>query len=87
MDAWRKLSLMAQALDADASVDAVYRSDWGRILATLIRPVGDGEEPSAIDELPHGGSSQQTVFRLRGDRRGGLIDSLTEHQMPSSEDA
>jgi RNA polymerase sigma-70 factor (ECF subfamily) len=27
--------------DADAAVDAVYRSDWGRIVATLIRLVGD----------------------------------------------
>lgn len=28
-------------LDADAAVDAVYRSDWGRIVATLIRLVRD----------------------------------------------
>ena len=28
-------------LDAAAAVDAVYRSDWGRIVATLIRIVGD----------------------------------------------
>ena len=27
--------------DANAAVDAVYRSDWGRIVATLIRLVGD----------------------------------------------
>jgi RNA polymerase sigma-70 factor (ECF subfamily) len=27
--------------DSDAAVEAVYRSDWGRILATLIRLVGD----------------------------------------------
>lgn len=27
--------------DTDAAVDAVYRSDWGRIMATLIRLVGD----------------------------------------------
>src|SRR5688572_1877729 len=27
--------------DAGATVDAVYRSDWGRIVATLIRLVGD----------------------------------------------
>src|SRR5205823_2882950 len=27
--------------NADAAVDAVYRSDWGRIVATLIRLVGD----------------------------------------------
>ena len=32
---------MAASLDADAAVDAVYRSDWGRIVATLIRLVGD----------------------------------------------
>ena len=32
---------MAHALDADAAVDLVYRSDWGRIVATLIRLVGD----------------------------------------------
>src|SRR2546426_5120714 len=28
-------------VDANAAVDAVYRSDWGRIVATLIRLVGD----------------------------------------------
>jgi RNA polymerase sigma-70 factor (ECF subfamily) len=28
-------------LDADVAVDAVYRADWGRIVATLIRLVGD----------------------------------------------
>jgi RNA polymerase sigma-70 factor, ECF subfamily len=28
-------------LEANAAVDAVYRSDWGRIVATLIRLVGD----------------------------------------------
>jgi RNA polymerase sigma-70 factor (ECF subfamily) len=28
---------------ADAAVDAVYRSDWGRIVATLIRLLGDFE--------------------------------------------
>jgi RNA polymerase sigma-70 factor (ECF subfamily) len=29
--------------DSDAAVEALYRSDWGRILATLIRLVGDFE--------------------------------------------
>jgi RNA polymerase sigma-70 factor (ECF subfamily) len=28
-------------MDANAAVDAVYRSDWGRIVATLIRLIGD----------------------------------------------
>jgi RNA polymerase sigma-70 factor (ECF subfamily) len=32
---------MAHPLDADAAVDALHRSDWGRIVATLIRLVGD----------------------------------------------
>src|SRR5690348_12408352 len=27
--------------DANAAIDTVYRSDWGRIVATLIRLVGD----------------------------------------------
>src|SRR5438093_12459099 len=29
--------------DADEAVEALYRSDWGRIVATLIRLVGDFE--------------------------------------------
>jgi RNA polymerase sigma-70 factor, ECF subfamily len=29
------------AADASTTIDAVYRSDWGRIVATLIRQVGD----------------------------------------------
>src|SRR5688500_4785045 len=28
-------------MDANAAVDAVYRTEWGRIVATLIRLVGD----------------------------------------------
>src|SRR3989442_6598404 len=47
IDTRRKLSLVAHALDASAAVDAVYRSDWSRIVATLIRLVRDfdvGEE-------------------------------------------
>ena len=28
-------------LDADATIEAVHRADWGRIVATLIRLVGD----------------------------------------------
>jgi RNA polymerase sigma-70 factor (ECF subfamily) len=31
----------AMSESADAAVDAVYRADWGRIVATLIRLVGD----------------------------------------------
>ena len=29
------------SLDATEAVEAVYRSDWGRIVATLIRLIGD----------------------------------------------
>ena len=32
---------MVHVPDTGAAVDAVYRSDWGRIVATLIRLVGD----------------------------------------------
>src|SRR5438046_5355194 len=47
-----------------AAVDAVYRADWGRIVATLIRLVGDfdvAEEAaqeaftSAVDQWPRAG--------------------------------
>jgi RNA polymerase sigma-70 factor, ECF subfamily len=40
IDSGGRLSLVAH-VDADAAVGAVYRSDWGRIVATLIRLVGD----------------------------------------------
>ena len=51
-------------LDPTAAVDAVYRSDWGRIVATLIRMVGDfdvAEEAAqeafaaAVDKWPAAG--------------------------------
>src|SRR6267143_95431 len=50
--------------DASATIDAVYRSDWGRIVATLIRLVGDfdvAEEAAqeafatAVDQWPVSG--------------------------------
>ena len=41
IDTRRKLSPWSTLLGANAAVDAVYRSDWGRIVATLIRLVGD----------------------------------------------
>src|SRR5437870_1372180 len=41
IDTRRKLSTVEPLPGASAAVDAVYRSDWGRIVATLIRLVGD----------------------------------------------
>jgi RNA polymerase sigma-70 factor (ECF subfamily) len=41
IDSRRRLSLVTDALEVSAAVDAVYRSDWGRIVATLIRFVRD----------------------------------------------
>src|SRR6266850_1663696 len=55
---------MEHVLGANAAVDAVYRADWGRIVATLIRQVGDfdvAEEAaqeafaSAVDQWPTSG--------------------------------
>ena len=55
---------MAHVSAANATVDAVYRSDWGRIVATLIRLVGDfdvAEEAAqeafatAVDQWPVSG--------------------------------
>src|SRR5881409_949024 len=59
-----KLSLVAHVSAANGTVDAVYRSDWGRIVATLIRLVGDfdvAEEAAqeafatAVDQWPVSG--------------------------------
>jgi RNA polymerase sigma-70 factor (ECF subfamily) len=55
---------MGSVLEAHAAVDLVYRSDWGRIVATLIRLVGDfdvAEEAAqeafalAVDQWPEAG--------------------------------
>jgi RNA polymerase sigma-70 factor, ECF subfamily len=55
---------VAHAPDAGAAVEGVYRSDWGRIVATLIRLVGDfdlAEEAAqeafaaAVDQWPVSG--------------------------------
>src|SRR2546430_16521718 len=49
--------------DASAAIAAVYRSDWGRILATLIRLVGDFDVPEEAAQqalpapTPHGRAS------------------------------
>src|SRR5213594_2929093 len=37
----RKFLQFSMLPNADAAVEAVYRSDWGRVVATLIRLVGD----------------------------------------------
>jgi RNA polymerase sigma-70 factor (ECF subfamily) len=39
--AWKNIYHPQAPMDAHAAVDALYRSDWGRIVATLIRIVGD----------------------------------------------
>ena len=38
-----RMGIGAMSQNADETVEAVYRSDWGRIVATLIRLVGDFE--------------------------------------------
>src|SRR2546429_332668 len=64
IDTRRRLSLVEQARRANAAVDLVYRSDWARIVATLIRLVGDfdvAEEAAqeafatAVDQWPVSG--------------------------------
>src|SRR5882672_11327360 len=71
---------MQHVLGANAAVDAVYRADWGRIVATLIRQVGDfdaAEEAaqeafaSAVDQWPASGVPdvpRAWIIRLRGTR-------------------
>src|ERR1043166_5021286 len=44
IDTFVEILLLSNVLpNANVAVDAVYRSDWGRIVATLIRQFGDFE--------------------------------------------
>jgi predicted RNA polymerase sigma factor len=54
IDSRRKLSTVEPLPGASAAVDAVYRFDWGRIVATLIRVVGDFDvaEEQIVEALP-----------------------------------
>ncbi len=71
--------------DASTTIDAVYRSDWGRIVATLIRQVGDfdvAEEAAqeafaaAVDKWPTSGVPDAPVAWLLQTARNKAIDRL-----------
>src|SRR5213592_4118427 len=47
--------------DAYAAVDAVYRSDWGRILATLIRLFGDFDVAEEAAQEAFAAAAEQWV--------------------------
>src|SRR5207244_13255732 len=68
--------------DANAAVDAVYRSDWGRIVATLIRLVRDfdvAEEAAqeafaaAVDEWRVSGIPESPRSRLAQPARPSAV--------------
>ena len=76
---------MEQALGANAAVDLVYRSDWGRIVATLIRLVGDfdvAEEAAqeafatAVDQWPVSGVPDVTRAWIIQTARHKAIDRI-----------
>jgi RNA polymerase sigma-70 factor (ECF subfamily) len=71
--------------DANAAVDAVYRADWGRIVATLIRLVGDfdvAEEAAqdafaaALDQWPKSGLPNSPRTWIIQTARHKAIDRL-----------
>lgn len=71
--------------DAHATIDAVYRSDWGRIVATLIRLVGDldvAEEAAqeafaaAVDDWPASGVPKSPRAWIIKTARHKAIDRL-----------
>lgn len=73
------------ATDAAAAVDALYRSDWGRIVATLIRLVGDfdvAEEAAqeafaaAVDQWPGSGVPEFPRAWIVRTARNKAIDRL-----------
>jgi RNA polymerase sigma-70 factor (ECF subfamily) len=71
--------------DASATIDAVYRSDWGRIVATLIRVVGDfdvAEEAAqeafaaAVSQWPTSGVPQSPRSWIIQTARNKAIDRI-----------
>ena len=63
----------ACTLGADEAVEELYRSDWGRIVAALIRLVGDFEiaEEAAQEAFAAGGEPVAGVGRARSFRAPG----------------
>src|SRR5688500_14686986 len=85
IDSGGRLFLVARMLDADAAVDAVYRSDWGRIVATLIRLVRDfdlAEEAAqeafaaAVDQWPTAGVPDSPRAWIIQTARHKIIDRI-----------
>ncbi len=77
-------------LDAAAAVEAVYRSDWGRIVATLISLLGDfdlAEEyaqeafAAALDQWPASGVPEQPRAWIVQTARHKAIDRLRRHTL------
>src|SRR5437899_11835617 len=71
--------------DTSATIEAVYRSDWGRIVATLIRLVGDfdvAEEAAqeafaaALDQWPASGIPQSPRTWIIQTARHKAIDRI-----------
>jgi len=52
------------AVNADLAVDQVFRADWGRILATLIRLVGDFDVAEEAAQEAFAAASDQ--WRIAG---------------------
>jgi len=74
--------------DVNASIDSVYRSDWGRIVAALIRITGDfdvAEEAaqeafaSALQEWPASGIPRSPRAWIIKAARNKAIDRLRRH--------
>src|SRR5881397_1225181 len=64
------------APDANAAVDAVYRSDWGRIVATLIRLTGDFDvAEEAAQEAFAAAVDQWRVSGVPGSPRAWIIQT------------
>jgi RNA polymerase sigma-70 factor (ECF subfamily) len=81
---------VAHAPDANAAVDAVYRADWGRVVATLIRLLGDfdvAEEAAqeafatAVAQWPVSGVPQHPRAWIVQTARHKAIDRLRRRSL------
>ena len=78
--------------DTAALIEGVYRADWGRILATLIKMTGDfalAEEcaqeafAAALEEWPTGGAPDVPVAWIIRAARNKAIDRIRRNALYS----
>src|SRR5579872_2313145 len=89
----RNFMMGAMARDVPEAIESVYRTDWGRIVATLIKQLGDfdlAEEcaqeafAAAVDQWTASGIPDTPAAWLLQTARHKAIDRIRRHRLYSA---